>query len=284
MRFDASFGPPLRGPEFPLRNIGGTRFGCEQPSRRRGRRLVGVNLPYEDLFDIEKRPGAGLSLWTKAVETQLERVRDANYRHRLNHSPNQQEKREDPDAERQLHADVYFLALAIRRVLLFHDAFAKQVEDDRLDQARTRFDAQAPNAKRLRDFFEHIDEYLLDRPTKHVKVPGRTAPVLLSRWDCDNVVVRFGDLDVDVTLAATAAIELGTTSEGVWIEHLERVKSGNPGEEPPPADDGVPRMLEVTMGPSTVIGGEDEGHVIHTGVLLGVRVRELTDAETAQRE
>ena len=35
------------------------------------------------------------------------------------------------------------------------------------------------------------------------------------------------------------------------------------------------------MGVSTIIGGEDEGHVINTGVLLGVRVRELTDREIA---
>jgi len=237
---------------------------------------------WEDLFDIEKRPGAGLSLWTKTVETQLERVRDANYRHRLNNSPNEAEKRADPVAERQLHADVYFLALAVRRVLLFHDAFAKQVDDERLGQARARFDAQAPGAKELRDFYEHLDEYLLDSPAKHMKVPGRSAPVLLSRWDSDNVVVRFGTLEVDVTLAAVAAIELGKASETVWSEHLELVKSANPSPEPPSADDGIPRMLEVTMGASTIIGGEDEGHVIQTGTLLGVRVRELTDEEIAE--
>src|ERR1700694_2775830 len=159
-----------------------------------------MSVPYEDLFDIEKRPGAGLSLWTKAVETQLARVRDANYRHRLHNSPNEAAKREDPDAERHLHADVYFLALAIRRVLLFHDALVKQVDDQRLAEVRAIFDARAPGAKRLRDFYEHLDEYLLDSPAKHVKVPGRIAPMLFSRWDCDNVVVRFGKLEIDVTL------------------------------------------------------------------------------------
>jgi hypothetical protein len=243
-----------------------------------------VSVPYEDLFDIEKRPGAGLSLWTMAVETQLERVRDANYRHRLNHSPNEQEKREDPDAERHLHADVYFLALAIRRVLLFHDALAKQVDDPRLAEARAIFDARAPSAKRLRDFYEHLDEYLLDSPAKHVKVPGRIAPVLFSRWDRDNVVVRFGELEIDVTLAAEAAVELGTASEAVWIDSMERVKSENPREGAPPTDDGIPRTIEVTMGPSTVIGGEDEGHVVHTAVLLDVHVREATDNEISERQ
>ncbi len=131
-----------------------------------------MNIAYEDLFDIEKRPGAGVGLWTRAVEMQLERVREANYRHRLHHGPNEQEKQDDPDAERRLHADVYFLALAIRRVLLFHDVFTKQVDDKRLRQARTKFNASAPKAKELRDFYEHLDEYLLDSPAKHVKFPG----------------------------------------------------------------------------------------------------------------
>jgi hypothetical protein len=54
-----------------------------------------VDIAYEHLFDIEKRPGAGVGL---AVEMQLERVREANYRHRLHHSPNEQKKQEDPDA------------------------------------------------------------------------------------------------------------------------------------------------------------------------------------------
>lgn len=243
-----------------------------------------MNLSYENLFDIENRPGAGLALWTKTVGTQLKRVCDANYRHRLNHSPNEQQKREDSEAERELHADVYFLALAIRRVLLFHDALARQVEDERLAEARARFDAEARDAKQLRDLFEHLDEYLLDSPTKRLKFPGRTSPVLLSRWDCDNVVVRIGELEMDVTLAAEAAIELGKASETVWIESMERVKGENPGGEPPPTDDGIPRMLEVTMGPSTVIGGQDENHVVETAVLLDVRVREATDEEIAERK
>lgn len=162
-------------------------------------------MAYEDLFDIEKRPGAGVGLWARAVEMQLERVREANYSHRLHHSPNEQQKREDPDAERRLHADVYFLALAIRRVLLFHDVFAKQVDDERLRRLRAKFDANAPKAKELRDFYEHLDEYLLDRPAKHVKFAGRAAPVLLCRWDCDNVIVRFGEREIDVTARTRVA-------------------------------------------------------------------------------
>lgn len=240
-----------------------------------------VSVAYEDLFDIEKRPGAGVSLWTKAVSLQLERVREANRHHRLHHSPNEDEKREDADAEQQLHADVYFLALAVRRVLLFHDTLAKQVDDARLREAREKFTAAAPKTREFRNFYEHLDQYLLDDPDKHVNIPGRVAPVLLSRWDCDNVVATYGSLRMDVTLAAVAAIELGKASEVVWNEHLDRLKREQPEEDPPPTDGSIPSKLEVTMGVSTVIGGDDEFAQIHMGVLFGTRVGEATAEEIA---
>ena len=158
---------------------------------------------------------------------------------------------------------------------MFHDVFAKRVQDSRLQQARAKFDASAPTAKELRDFYEHLDEYLLDSPRKHVDFEGRAAPMLRLRWDCDNVVVSFGKREIDITLAAVAALELGHESEALWDEHLERIKREKPSSGPPPTDDGIERVLAVTMGVSTTIGGEDEGHIKHTGVLLGVEVREV---------
>lgn len=244
-----------------------------------------MHYAYQDLFDIERRPGAGVSLWTQAVEHQLKRVREVNYRHRLHHSPSIEEKREDPDAEWQLHAELYFLVLAIRRALLFHDALAKQVNDSRLREARGKFIAEAPRAAEFRNFYEHLDQYLLDDPRKHVAIPGRAAPVLTCRWDCDNVVVAFGSLRMDVTLAALAAIELGKTSSLVWDQHLERVKAEEPAADLPESDDGIPRRMELTLGVSTVIEGEDESApCVRTGTLLGVGVREATPEEIADAD
>ena len=43
--------------------------------------------------------------------------------------------------------------------------------------------------------------------------PGRASPVLRLRWDADNVVVMFGPEDLDITLSAVAAIELGRADD-----------------------------------------------------------------------
>jgi len=236
---------------------------------------------FEDLYDVEKRPGAGVELWTAAVKLQLERVSDANLRHRRHHLPDPDEQRDDPDAEQQLHADVYFLCLAVRRVLLFHELLARTVSDARLAKARKRFDSLASDAKRFRDFYEHLDEYLMDSESKHVKIPGRAAPVLHSRWDRGNVVVSFGGMRFDVTAAALAAVELGEASRAVWTEHLEALKASRP-REPDPPDDGVPRMLYTTFGVSAKIGGDDEGVQKISGTLLDVGVRECTPEELAE--
>jgi hypothetical protein len=231
---------------------------------------------YINLYDIEKRPGAGVELWGKAVALQYDRVVDANYRHRRSSEPGTAQEDKDPAAESQLHADVYFLALAIRRVLLFHKAVADLVRDDRLSNARSRFLARAGYAKDFRDYFEHLDEYLLGsgHQQRDGKVVGRVAPVLHLRWEADNVVVRFGERSMDVTVAAQAAIKLADETAGVWYEHMVATRPSIP--EPPEADDGVERRLELTFGVSTWIGADEEPTRVATGTLLRVNI---TDAD-----
>jgi hypothetical protein len=233
---------------------------------------------YEDLFDIENRPGAGVRLWGKAVEDQIRRVVVAGNQHRQNnapdgvHIPEGERIKPDPEAERRLHTEVYFLALSIRRVLLFHEAISKQIRDARLAQARATFVAAAPQAKDFRDFFEHLDEYLLGagRAQQEGRVAGRISPILRLRWGQANVVVDFGGATLDVTAAGEAAVKLAEATETVWEEDRDKARTKTAEE---PCDDGVTRMLEVTTSTSTVIGGEDEGHIVTTGILLGVNVR-----------
>lgn len=235
---------------------------------------------YQDLFDIEQRPGAGLRLWTSVIERQLERVRDVNYRHRLHHSPVKSERQEHPGAEDELHGEVYFLVLAIRRVLLFAEALVRQVESEDLATALRRFGREAPGARQARNLYEHIDEYLLDRPQKHMRnIPGRVSPVLICRWDADNVVIAYGPERFDATLAALAAAELGRSALAVWEAELEKVKSLEDQEPLPDEDDGVPRELQVEVGTSTVIEGGEAGPEVSTGRLLAVRVHEISEAD-----
>jgi hypothetical protein len=217
------------------------------------------------------------------VERQLERVKDANYRHRLHLCPGEDVREDHPEAEAELHGEVYFLVLAIRRVMLFADALAKQVDDEKLTVALAQFTQQAPRAREVRNLFEHVDEYLLDTPGKHMKrVRGRVAPVLISRWDADNVVIAYGEERFDVTLAAVASIELGKSALEVWTGELERVKSVKEREEVPSEDDGILRAMEVEIGASTVIEGGEDGPEIRTGRLLDVRLREI-DKQEAER-
>ena len=204
-------------------------------------------------------------------------MREANWRHRLHSTPNEDQQSDSPDAEDQLHADVYFLCLAIRRILLFADLLAKHVPDARLAAAREAFERGAPQAKRFRDFYEHLDEYLLDAPSKHVKVPGRAAPIVHSFWESDNVVISFAGQKLDITLAATAAIELGTAALEVWLDHLEAAKVNEPSDLSR-ANKGVRHRLETTIGVSTIIGREGETQVT-TGGLIDVRVSEATPEE-----
>jgi hypothetical protein len=231
-----------------------------------------VDYDASDLFDIEKRPGAGVGLWRRGVERQFERVVEANFRHRRAHHPVESEREKDHDAEWHLHVEVYFLTLAIRRVVLFHNVLASKVADPRLDEALTTFEAVAPDATKYRNFYEHLDEYLLDSPGKHIPVAGRASPILYGHWKKGNVSIGMGDDRMDVTKAALAAVELGRRSEEVWEDERKRLSDAKE-EEPLPPDDGIPRMLEVTMSRSYVIGDDGDPPVITDGTLMDVRIR-----------
>jgi len=241
---------------------------------------MAADFVYEDLFDLENRPGAGVRLWGKAVGLQLGRVVEVCDRHRRNHVPGADTKDDAAETEAQLHTDVYFLVLATRRVLLFHEAIAKRIPGaPRLTEAKRRFEASAPHIEDLRNFFEHLNNYLLATKERHKRLPSRVSPVIHCRWDRSNVVVRFGTDSMDVTLAAQAAIELADATAPVWDEHLQRAKE--PAGEPPP-DDGVRRMMVLRQSISTVIGSPDDMPEVMTGVFRGFELREMTPEEIAE--
>jgi hypothetical protein len=237
---------------------------------------------FEDLFTIEQSAGAGLKLWGGAVERQLGRVREVNYRHRLHHTPNESQHREDPDAFSELQSEVYFLSLAIKRVVLFCEALEEQVSDPELHRARDGFRRRAGDSVLLRNILEHLDEYLLDRPGKHLKAfEGRVSPILISMWEYDNVSVAIGEEQIDITAAAQEAIVLAKAGLAVWERHIDlhHNKAGIPTD-----DNGVVRMIELRSSVAAVIEGEDENSAkVEVGVLREVGIRRATEAEIAAR-
>lgn len=242
---------------------------------------------FVDLYDIEQRPGAGVGLWGDAVALQLERAEDAARVYVEAVDPQRDKSADGEDhvgkRERRLHADVYFLAMAVRRVLLFHDAVRQMIDDPALTTAREQFIVAARDAKDFRNFYEHLDEYLLGSGTlqKNGRVVGRIAPVVHLRVDSGTVAVRFGDREMDMTAAARAAVALATETGRVWEQQRQRWVA----ERPPPPDpsDGVLRFLEIDVGVSVVV--EDaRGPAVVNGTLVDVRVREATPEEVAGHE
>jgi hypothetical protein len=74
--------------------------------------------------------------------------------------------------------------------------------------------------------------------------------------------------------------ELAEATGEVWAGYRDRALRRT-ADEPP--DDSIPRVLEITTSASTVIGGEDEGYVVTTSILLGVDVRPARPDEIEAR-
>jgi hypothetical protein len=79
----------------------------------------------------------------------------------------------------------------------------------------------------------------------------------------------------------TTPVDATRATSALWDEYLERTRAERPLCMPA-EDDGVTRMLEVTLGRSTVIGSLEDPPITTTGVLLGVHVRESTDSRQAE--
>jgi hypothetical protein len=88
------------------------------------------------------------------------------------------------------------------------------------------FVAAAPEAKDFRDFFEHLDEYLLGsgRAQREGRIAGRISPILRLRWGHANVVVDFGGATLDVTAAGAAAVKLAEATGEVWEQCLDKAR------------------------------------------------------------
>lgn len=225
---------------------------------------------YYALFDLGRRPGTGLKSWAAAVSRQLERVADANERHRRN----------EPDALDLLQAEVYGLVMVTNRVRSFVELMRNQTQDGVISRALLAFDAAHPAVESVRDRYEHLDEYVRGKGRLHKEA---VSPVLQLEWATGDVFVCFGPEEIDVLAAGVAAIALAETIMPRYDELLTAARPDYP--DPPEVDDGVMRFLEVNHSVSAVRGRAERGEESHTdGTLRDTWVREATPEEIAARE
>lgn len=237
---------------------------------------------YNDLFDLENRPSAGVRHWGRAVEIQLQRVRDAgraaveHQTHRGSSAGTAEDDDNVPPIATLLHLDVNYLVLAIRNVVRFHVALKKKVNDPRLNRAWEAFRLAVPEAIAFRDFYEHLDAYVLASEGRHNKtIIDRSSPTLLRATYDDSLVILFADRAFDVMAAGNAARELAGQTVSVWEEALDAAKA--PYEQPPP-DDGIERRLNVSFSVSEIV--RDEHGAKHSvGVLRDVWIEETPEAD-----
>jgi hypothetical protein len=179
-----------------------------------------VNEKWRRLADLESGVSPPL-LWHDAIYAQWTRI--AEVRDDLRALPPYRDV--SPDELRmaaRLHWEAHFLVIAIRNLLRDQELFLKQTRDHRLNKARAAFDAAVPHAKTFRDFLEHLDEYLRDRGK--LQCEGTVALGLemeaVHERTTGRVMLRYGDHELDLGEASTAALALAKVTAEVWFERM----------------------------------------------------------------
>jgi hypothetical protein len=129
----------------------------------------------------------------------------------------------------RLRADIHLLFVAIRHVGVYVRHFRELSDDPRLAAAEDEFLRLAGNAKDLRDFLEHLDEYAIGAGLMHLsgELDHRRRGVWLlmpeggGRWD-DEITVVLGEKLVPVKTAAHAAMALADALAEVHREEFDR--------------------------------------------------------------
>jgi hypothetical protein len=122
--------------------------------------------------------------------------------------------RVEGDSFDRLRADVYMLFMAIRHVYRYAERLGELSRDPRIDRARQKFLRKAPEAKNLRDFLEHLDEYAIGegrmQRKKQLDQSHKSVAFVLGEQiqPEDEIFVVLGQNFVPVKTAAHAATEL----------------------------------------------------------------------------
>jgi hypothetical protein len=164
--------------------------------------------------------GAGTTIWARAVQDNLELHESARKRFAANDA--------DLESWERLHATALTLVVAIDQVLAFERRVRRLTGDAELARARDRFDAVRPDAEALRDLVAHLDAYAVGegkRQRGEGKPPAisqKYVSMLISWSDAEGTTVNVGMEQLNLQMAAKAAIELARVVERVRVDHLKR--------------------------------------------------------------
>lgn len=157
--------------------------------------------PASDLTDVAliARAKSMAKQWILAISLQHDRITN----------PRPQDKVFHPFGADYFHeADVHFLAIALQRL-------RKTVKTlEHVPQLREKariaghsFDESLPWVKRLRDVFEHIEDYAVDSNKRHTKTTSRQD---LQVWSADSNGMRWLGYDIDWSKTLDVAHDLHT--------------------------------------------------------------------------
>lgn len=155
------------------------------------------------------------SYWSSVVELQLRRIESGAEALR-DHEPHPEHVDPfDGFAASMTHghgivdADVYFLLIAVRHLLELGDHYAERFDRDCVRDARAEFEAEAPDAKNMRDVLSHLTEYAVRKgKRKQFKADGQASIQVGLDHARGEYDVRAGVLHVEVRRTARAAITL----------------------------------------------------------------------------
>jgi hypothetical protein len=149
------------------------------------------------------------AFWSEVVLMQLRRIERGAEAHRTRGPRPERRAADDGFAASLSHdlgpiqADAYFLLAAVRHILTLADRYAERFDAERFGAALTRFNAEAPDAKNLRDVLTHLEDCAIGRG-KHSRFKAE------GQWSIQ-VGLDFGRGEFDLR-AGTQQVELRRTA------------------------------------------------------------------------
>jgi hypothetical protein len=123
----------------------------------------------------------------------------------------------------RLRMDAHLLMIGVGALLKLARKYAKLTGDARVDKAERAFLAIAPQAKHMRDVFEHADEYVLGdgRLQRNGAIPDEAEirVDLTGPEPADEIELLLNPWKIPLKALSRAAIQLARDLDAVWSDH-----------------------------------------------------------------